>query len=555
MAVVCAACFIALAGCAGVVTRHPDYPFYCEDADADVDCVRVYYGTNRAVATGTAPGMYGEIAEEVLNADGGALVLGEAEVWLPRLGPDGCELGETPMARGQAPSDPLEQAEYVFVTQISVMGRREFVSSLGVELNAVSRGGTRSALLFVHGFNVEFEPALIRSAQLATDLAHDSGFWPGPPILFSWPSQGRMSLSAYRDDREIAREAPPHLIEFLDILTRDVELDRINIIAHSMGNRVLVAALEDYAQAYLAREDARPVDFRIILAAADVETRVFDLASEAIVRLKPNVTIYTSDDDLALNVISLLESEPRLGQTNGDRPYVRPAAGFETVDATRVASELFGDGHGYYSNNPYILNDIRCVLAEIPPEARSLDEARYAGDPDGEIYYLTEPDGRPDEESCALRRRVYPVEPRDLGDREPLRYAPPPPPPPPMAPPPEPYYCEKVVASVYFDERASELTPRARQVLDFAMQDALQCGFGELVVAGHADDTASSVENEAISRRRAEAVRDYFGALGVPDEMIRIEAYGDARPLVPRREGASDPLNRRVEFVFRPSRS
>ena len=42
-------------------------------------------------------------------------------------------------------------------------------------------------MVFIHGFNVPFEDAIYRTAQLAHDLDFD-----GAPILYSWPSRGTM---------------------------------------------------------------------------------------------------------------------------------------------------------------------------------------------------------------------------------------------------------------------------------------------------------------------------------------------------------------------------
>ena len=47
----------------------------------------------------------------------------------------------------------------------------------------VGRSRRKEAFVFVHGFNVSFEAAVYRTAQVAYDLNFD-----GAPILYSWPS-------------------------------------------------------------------------------------------------------------------------------------------------------------------------------------------------------------------------------------------------------------------------------------------------------------------------------------------------------------------------------
>ena len=50
----------------------------------------------------------------------------------------------------------------------------------------VERSDEKDAFVFIHGYNVTFANAIMRTAQ----IAHDVGF-KGAPILYSWPSAGR----------------------------------------------------------------------------------------------------------------------------------------------------------------------------------------------------------------------------------------------------------------------------------------------------------------------------------------------------------------------------
>jgi esterase/lipase superfamily enzyme len=240
-----------------------------------------------------------------------------------------------PLAVGEAPQDREAQEKLVFITRITATGRDRFVGALQ---DAVDGDGEGAVLLFIHGFNVGFDSALIRSAQLTVDLRQDDGFNPGAPVLFSWPSQGRMSLSAYRADEAAAKAASPALEAFLDLLTGDLDVRRINIIAHSMGNRVLTDALEAFAVDYLMRHPGRDIEFRIVLAAADVEADVYRLAAARIADLAPNVTIYTSDADRALQISRLINRRKRLGETGVNRPFIREDPAYVTIDATPVAT-------------------------------------------------------------------------------------------------------------------------------------------------------------------------------------------------------------------------
>ena len=348
------AAVIGLGACASDTLRHPrafgtDCQSLRAQAGADVTCVRVFYGTNRAIGA-TATGAEEVDVNHIGRGAAETLRLGRADVWLPRLKQDGTTLrqpGEDLLLTGEPPQDPDELEHYMLITRITAQGEEQFVRELGEVVNDDEDG--RSILLFIHGFNVGFDSALIRSAQLAVDLKQDETFNPGAPVLFSFPSLGSMTPWDYIRDRHQADRAVPHLNAFLDLLLDEVRPRRINIIAHSMGNRMLTDALKVYARNRLSEGQPSDVEFRIIMAAADVDRDVFGLVAGRLDRLAPNVTVYASDNDAALWVsrIMNLAVDPRLGQTDGDRPWIRNAAGYTTIDAATVSTALFGFGHGY----------------------------------------------------------------------------------------------------------------------------------------------------------------------------------------------------------------
>lgn len=545
---------LGLSACAPTL-RHPTaFGTDCEAFDADVTCVRVFYGSNRAIVA-TAQGDAEVDVDQVARGDAGELRLGRADVWLPRLKADGTprERGETPLLTGEPPEDPNLLERYVMITRITAQGRERFVEELG---DAVSdTRGEPSILLFVHGFNVGFEPALISSAQLTVDLREDRRFDPGAPVLYSWPSQASVTPWAYFGDQQLADAAVPHLNAFLDLLLDEVRPARINIIAHSMGNRVLTQALEDYAEARLLDGNRPEVEFRIILAAADVERDVFGIVAGKLDNLEPNVTVYASDDDTALWVSRVLNRRPRLGQTDGDRPWIRDVPGYTTIDATPVASTLFGLGHGYYSDNPFILNDIRCALADLPIDDRALDPARYDGRPDGSTYFLTRSGGEASDDNCALRRRYKPDAPETVRTGEEEEPSPPVIAPPPViepaGPPPPPVVAPPSAArdyAVYFDSGSVVLDPEAMARIERAVRYRDSSGLMRVIVTGHADAVGSREANARIALARARAVADRLIELGVPPAMIEIRSYGEERPQVVGPEDGPERENRRVDI-------
>jgi OOP family OmpA-OmpF porin len=109
----------------------------------------------------------------------------------------------------------------------------------------------------------------------------------------------------------------------------------------------------------------------------------------------------------------------------------------------------------------------------------------------------------------------------------------------------------------FFDFDRSELKLEAREKLDALITELGGAERIEKVhIVGHADRIGSDAYNDALSMRRAVAVRDYLLESGlVPSETITLEARGEREP-VESCEGIRGPAairclapNRRVEIT------
>lgn len=534
-----------------LLIRHPDFGTDCTqliqsaNLNQKVDCIRVWYGTNRVLETRDPVQVSG--SQDVLAGtaeSGEELRLGRADVWLPKLAEDGGtrDRGETPHVQGAPPSDADELAEYVFLTRITTHGRETFRATLQ---DAIYYDGSDAILLFVHGFNVKFDDALVRVAQLSHDLSRDNQYDVGIPVLYSWPSAGGVSLDHYRGDRQQSIGAAPYLEQFLDLITEDLDVERINIIAHSMGNRVLTKALEDYARDYLVRHNRDDLEFRILLVAADVERDVFDAANGAFDNLDANVTIYTSDTDRALHVSNLVNQKKRLGDTDTDKPYIRTAQNYQTIDATAVTTELFGLGHSYYSNNPTILWDMMCTIGETRPQDRALEIARYGGLPDGDQYFRVSAAVAPTSDACTLHRTAFPggetvsVDAEDASSEKPRGLTVPPDPDPMIG-----VQAAPEVTTIYISNYQDlDLTPYEAALQQLLVQDA---PIDAIRIRAYHDTAGSEAENRVETIRFANAIRNWFVDQGVDAERITTIGYGESDLAIDTGDDVDEALNRRV---------
>ncbi|MGA7714099.1 MAG: OmpA family protein [Rhizomicrobium sp.] len=117
---------------------------------------------------------------------------------------------------------------------------------------------------------------------------------------------------------------------------------------------------------------------------------------------------------------------------------------------------------------------------------------------------------------------------------------PPPPPPPPRPPPPVKTYI------VFFDFDKSNLTEKAQEVVAEAVKTAKANGFVKVLVVGHTDTVGSDKYNQALSVRRAQAVKDEMVREGLGGDGISIEGKSFHDPLVPTGPGVREPQNRRA---------
>lgn len=114
------------------------------------------------------------------------------------------------------------------------------------------------------------------------------------------------------------------------------------------------------------------------------------------------------------------------------------------------------------------------------------------------------------------------------------------PPPPPPPPPPARTFI------VFFDFDKSNLTAEAQATVTEAVAAAKTLGSVRVMVTGHTDTVGSQRYNQALSVRRATAVKDEMVRQGIGADGIAIEGRSFNDPLVPTGPGVREPKNRRA---------
>ncbi len=217
------------------------------------------------------------------------------------------------------------------------------------DLNAMLKlSPQKDILVFVHGFNVNFPSAVTRAAQIANELPFN-----GPVICYSWPSQG--GIEKYLLDGEVANASVEPMAHFLESLVNSVpQGTKINIMVHSMGNRVVMRAMNR-----LPDQFARTKPFQnVVLAAPDVGVSEFKKLAPAIIAQSNRVTLYSGSGDVALVASKAVNQERRAGDSR--EPLIME--GVETIDVSAVDTSFMS--HSYYGSNRAVLSDLFALIKQ-----------------------------------------------------------------------------------------------------------------------------------------------------------------------------------------------
>ncbi|MDO9168496.1 MAG: alpha/beta hydrolase [Methylobacter sp.] len=224
------------------------------------------------------------------------------------------------------------------------------------------------SLLFIHGFNVSFKTAVESAAKIGERYAKLSNKAYQPNMfVFSWPSDGEvLSYINDRHDAEASGYAFARGLMKLATFLKSGHPDeacqqKVNLMAHSMGNYVLRHALQQAQKIASGKSLSRIFD-NIILTAADEDndTFEFDHKLAKLPELAQRITVYFNNGDLALTVSDVTKGNPdRLGHDGPSKPH-QIAAKVVIVDASDVVKGI--SEHSYHVENDKVGKDIVAVL-------------------------------------------------------------------------------------------------------------------------------------------------------------------------------------------------
>lgn len=245
----------------------------------------------------------------------------------------------------------------------------------------LKKAGYKNLLFFIHGFN-NLPEDVFKKTELLQKMADSKKAKEVLIVPFIWPCDNDFGIiKDYKDDQIAADRSGTSIMNALNKFLEwgkepeNMEipcLKRINILAHSMGNRVLRRAVFEWKK-YYQHQGVPQISRNTFLVAADIENESLEVGKEGehLSDFSRNVVVYFANDDLALrgskvaNLANLIASR-RLGHT-GPENIDRCKKNVYSIDCDDINMDCSGDtkkilGHNYLGSDIFFNHMFECIL-------------------------------------------------------------------------------------------------------------------------------------------------------------------------------------------------
>ena len=242
------------------------------------------------------------------------------------------------------------------------------LNKLYSEIDQFPQKNIGNIVIYIHGYNIDFEKSCRRSALFQRALGlHDR------LLLFSWPAEGNM-LKYTWDEADLVWSVP-HIAQFIEEVVKRAGSCKVDVVAHSLGARRAMQALAQLAY----NKPATTILNEFILIAPYIDSETFQQEVPVIESSVNRITVYVSENDSALRVSQEVHGYPRLGQAGDELKILE---GVETIDISDINTRRIS-GHLYHLFSPEVIEDLTQLLhtGEAASKRTMLKESSHGGLP------------------------------------------------------------------------------------------------------------------------------------------------------------------------------
>lgn len=249
----------------------------------------------------------------------------------------------------------------------------------------MEQSGVSVVTIYIHGYYESFDAPILTGLDIWRSMECRGAF-----VAFSWPTLEKASAYAGDLDSSIASARMFRLM--VDRIMRETRAEKVQILAHSAGTRLLVQALMQWKLDGNINEQKQLG--QVILAASDMDAYLFwNYLEEGILDTLDNLTLYVSPKDRVLHRSRVFHHYSRLGEAQtytpampGLQDYIREDSRLDVINVRDVENVRFWTGHYYFMGSPWVFRDIHSILTEGKDrEERGLDV-----DPESSLWYFPE---------------------------------------------------------------------------------------------------------------------------------------------------------------------
>jgi len=247
-------------------------------------------------------------------------------------------------------------------------------------------------VIWIHGYRPSFNLSAIHCAQLAHDLNIDANI-----LSFDWTSSESV-LGYTRDLLQVPRSTK-HLVNLLDAINNEVKPQKIIVVAHSLGCRLVCLALQKL------NKDPNAKNLKldhVIFLMPNVDREEFDRDFKSeLQNLVSRITIYVASDDNVLLLGKLLYNVDSIGLTEHFSPdteldeiqtflyYEKQLPDkIDLVDVSFFTKKDFLKKHRVFLERP-VVDDLYWLIHDYPAAKRHLLKYRENKSPSG--YWVIPP--------------------------------------------------------------------------------------------------------------------------------------------------------------------